>query len=98
MAMVVFSASGYGTDTHFYKGRKEAADAIECEIQRMAAEHGCDLKKNVSRWADEWVLNSPSGEEIARWELFDKWFKNLLAIMETLRHYVTQKKGGWSSR
>lgn len=72
MAMVVFSASGYGTDTHFYKGRKEAADAIECEIQGMATEHGCDLKKNVSRWTDEWVLNSPLGVEIARWELFDK--------------------------
>ena len=68
----VFSASGYGTDTHFYKGRKEATDVIECEIQGMAAEHGCDLKKNVLRWTDEWVLNSPSGEEIARWELFDK--------------------------
>ena len=72
MAMVVFSASGYGADTHFYKERKEAANAIEREIQEMAPEHGCDLKKNVSRWTDEWVLNSPSGEEIARWELFDK--------------------------
>ena len=72
MAMVVFSASGYGTDTHFYKERKEAANAIEREIQEMAPEHGCDLKKNVLRCTDEWVLNSPSGEEIARWELFDK--------------------------
>ena len=72
MAMVVFSGSGYGTDTHFYKGRKEATDAIEREVQEMAVDRGCDPKKNVSRWSDEWVLNSQSGEEIARWELFDK--------------------------
>ena len=72
MAMVVFSGSGYGTDTHFYKGRKEATDAIEREVKEMVADRGCDPKNNVSRWTDEWVLNSPSGEEIARWELFDK--------------------------
>ncbi len=45
MAMVVFSGSGYGTDTHFYKGRKEATDAIEREVQEMAVDRGCDPKK-----------------------------------------------------
>ena len=72
MAMVVFSASGYETSTHFYENRNKAVEAIESEVHDMAVDHGFDPKKSVSRWTDEWVLKGANEEEIARWELFDK--------------------------
>lgn len=71
MVRVVFSASGFGRKTYRYPTRQKAMAAIEADIASVAADHGCDLSRDVSCWADEWVLNSSSGEEISRWELFD---------------------------
>ena len=69
MITIRFSASGYGTSTSRARTRKEAARAVEREAGELAADHGLEATKAVFRGIDEWVLSSPSGEEIARWEL-----------------------------
>ena len=67
-ARVVFSAGGYGTSVELHAGRGAAEDAVVREAAEMAADHGLGAE-NISRFGDEWVLQSDSGEEIARWEV-----------------------------
>lgn len=62
-------ASCYGTSTSRARTRKEAARAVEREVDELAADHGLETAKAVLRGPDEWVLSNPSGEEIARWEI-----------------------------
>lgn len=69
MATVSFSASGYGTEKQRYRSRELAEAAVRRESEEMAADHGLG-EDAVSRFGDEWVLQSDSGEEIARWEIF----------------------------
>ena len=69
MVTIRFSASGYGTSTSRVRTRKEAARAVEQEVEELVADHGLEAAKAVLCGPDEWVLSSPSGEEIARWEL-----------------------------
>lgn len=69
MATVKFSASGYGTERQRYRNRELAEAAVRRECEEMAVDHGLG-EDAVSRFGDEWVLQSDSGEEIARWEIF----------------------------
>ena len=69
MVTIRFSASGYGTSTSRAKTRQEAARAVEREVEELVADHGLEAAKAILRGHDEWVLSSPSGEEIARREL-----------------------------
>lgn len=69
MVTIRFSASGYSMSTSRAKTRQEAARAVEREVEELAADHGLEAAKAVLRGPDEWVLSSPSGEEIARWEI-----------------------------
>ena len=68
MATVRFSASGYGTEKQRYPDRGQAVASAEREAAEMAADHGLGAE-NVVRLGDEWILESDSGEEIARWEV-----------------------------
>ena len=63
---VSFSASGYGSETRSFKSKDEAVDSIKRDASEIAEEHGGE---GVDYGNGEWVVNSPSGEEIARWEL-----------------------------
>ena len=65
-ATVTFSASGYGNETRSFKSRDEAVESIKRDAAEIADAHGGDV---VDYGNGEWVVNSISGEEIARWEL-----------------------------
>lgn len=71
MIKVAFSASGYGTKIEKYKTTEEAVAAIEREAGELAGDRGLDPNESVSRWKSEWVLSSSSGEDIARWEIYE---------------------------
>ena len=63
---VSFSASGYGSDTRSFKTRDAAVESIKRDAAEIADAHGGEV---VDYGNGEWVVNSRSGEEIARWEL-----------------------------
>ena len=63
---VSFSASGYGSETRSFKSRDEARKQVERDAVEIAAERGGEV---VDYGNGEWVVNSRSGEEIARWEI-----------------------------
>ena len=63
---VAFSASGYGNETRFFKSRDEAVESIRRDAAEIADAHDGEV---VDYGNGEWVVNSRSGEEIARWEL-----------------------------
>lgn len=63
---VSFSASGYGSETQSFKTRDEAVEYIKRDAAEIADAHGGEV---VDYGNGEWVVNSRSGEEIARWEL-----------------------------
>jgi len=65
-AMVNFCASGYGSETRTFKSKDEARKHVERDAAEVAAEHGGEV---VDYGNGEWVVNSRSGEEIARWEI-----------------------------
>ena len=65
-ATVRFSASGYGSETRSFKSRDEAVDSVNRDAADIAADHGGEV---VDYGNGEWVVNSRSGEEIARWEI-----------------------------
>ena len=65
-AMVRFSASGYGSETRKFKSADDARRDVERDAAEVAAEHGGGV---VDYGNGEWVVNSRSGEEIARWEM-----------------------------
>ncbi len=63
---VAFSASGYGNDRRSFKTKDEAVAFIKNDAAGIAADHGGEV---VDYGNGEWVVNSRSCEEIARWEL-----------------------------
>ena len=63
---VAFSASGYGSETQSFKSRDKAVESIRRDAAEIADAHGGEV---VDYGNGEWVVNSRSGEEIARWEL-----------------------------
>lgn len=63
---VSFSASGYGNDTRSFKTRDAAVESIKRDAAEIADAHDGEV---VDYGNGEWVVNSRSGEEIARWEL-----------------------------
>ena len=65
-ATVRFSASGYGSETRKFKSTDDARRDIARDAAEVAAEHGGSV---VDYGNGEWVVNSRSGEEIARWEI-----------------------------
>ena len=65
-ASVWFSASGYGSETRAFRTRDEAVESIKRDAAEVAAGHGGEV---LDYGNGEWVVNSRSGEEIARWEV-----------------------------
>ena len=63
---VRFSASGYGSETRKFDSADEARGHIERDAADIAADHGGEV---VDYGNGEWVVQSASGEEIARWEI-----------------------------
>ena len=63
---VNFCAPGYGSDTRTFKSKDEAQKHIERDAAEIADAHGGEV---VDYGNGEWVVNSRSGEEIARWEI-----------------------------
>lgn len=63
---VSFSASGYGSETRSFKSKDAAVKSIKRDAAEIADEHGGEV---VDYGNGEWVVNSRSGEEIARWEI-----------------------------
>ena len=63
---VAFSASGYGSDRQTFKSKDAAVESIKRDAAGIADEHGGEV---VDYGNGEWVVNSSSGEEIARWEI-----------------------------
>ena len=63
---VRFSASGYGSETRFFKSKDAAVESIKRDALEIADAHGGEV---VDYGNGEWVVNSPSGEEVARWEM-----------------------------
>ena len=63
---VRFSASGYGSETRTFKSKNVAQKHIERDAEEVAAGNGGEV---VDYGNGEWVVNSRSGEEIARWEV-----------------------------
>ena len=63
---VSFSASGYGSETRSFKSRDAAVESVKRDAAEIADEHGGEV---VDYGNGEWVVNSRSGEEIARWEI-----------------------------
>ena len=63
---VRFSASGYGSETRSFKSKDAAVESIKRDALEIADEHGGEV---VDYGNGEWVVNSPSGEEVARWEM-----------------------------
>ncbi len=63
---VSFSASGYGNGTRSFKTRDAAVESIKRDAAEIADAHDGEV---VDYGNGEWVVNSRSGEETARWEL-----------------------------
>ena len=63
---VRFSASGYGSETRSFKSKDAAVESIKRDAEEIADAHGGEV---VDYGNGEWVVNSPSGEEVARWEM-----------------------------
>ena len=63
---VRFSASGYGSETRKFDSADEARMHVEQDAAEIAGERG---GKVVDYGNGEWVVQSASGEEIARWEI-----------------------------
>lgn len=63
---VRFSASGYGSETRSFKSKDAAVESIKRDAAEIADAHGGEV---VDYGNGEWVVNSPSGEEVARWEM-----------------------------
>ena len=63
---VRFSASGYGSETRSFKSKDAAVESIKRDAVEIADAHGGEV---VDYGNGEWVVNSPSGEEVARWEM-----------------------------
>ena len=63
---VRFSASGYGSETRSFKSKDAAVESIKRDALEIADAHGGEV---VDYGNGEWVVNSPSGEEVARWEM-----------------------------
>lgn len=63
---VRFSASGYGCETRKFYSADEARKHIERDAAEIADAHVGEV---VDYGNGEWVVNSRSGEEIARWEI-----------------------------
>ena len=63
---VNFSASGYGSETRSFKSKDEAVESVKRNAAEIADEHNGEV---VDYGKGEWVVNSCSGEEIARWEI-----------------------------
>ena len=64
MVTVAFSASGYGNDRRSFKTQDEAVAFIKNDVAEIADAHGGEV---VDYGNGEWVVNSRSGEEIARY-------------------------------
>ena len=64
--MVMFSASGYGSETQSFKTRDEAVESVKRDAAEIADEHNGEV---VDYGNGEWVVTSRGGEEIARWEI-----------------------------
>lgn len=64
--MARFSASGYGSEARTFNSKEEAVESVKRDAAEIAADHGGVV---VDYGNGEWVVNSRSGEEIARWEL-----------------------------
>ena len=63
---VSFSASGYGSETRSFKSKDAAVESTRRDAAVIADAHGGEV---VDYGNGEWVVNSPSGEEVARWEM-----------------------------
>ena len=63
---VRFSASGYGSETRSFKSKGASVESIKRDAVEIADAHGGEV---VDYGNGEWVVNSPSGEEVARWEM-----------------------------
>ena len=63
---VNFSASCYGSETRAFKSKDEAVESIKRDAAEIADEHNGAV---VDYGNGECVVNSRSGEEIARWEI-----------------------------
>ena len=63
---VNFCASGFGSETRFFKSEDEAVEAVRRDAAEIADAHVGEV---VDYGNGEWVVNSRSGEEIARWEI-----------------------------
>ena len=63
---VRFTASGYGSETRTFKSKEVAVESIKRDAAEIADEHNGEV---VDYGNGEWVVNSRSGEEIARWEI-----------------------------
>ena len=63
---VRFSASGYGSETRTFKSKEEAVESVKRDATEIATDHDGAV---VDYGNGEWVVNSRSGEEIARWEI-----------------------------
>lgn len=66
MAKVRFSASGFGCTTYEYADEESARAAMRADAREVADEHG----GKVAEAGDEIVVARPSGDEIARWEMW----------------------------
>ena len=66
MTMVMFSASGYGSETRLFKSRNDAVESVRRDAAEIADAHGGEV---VDYGNGEWVVTSRGGEEIARWEI-----------------------------
>jgi hypothetical protein len=62
----MIAALYFGSETRSFKSRDEAAESVKCDAADIAAERGGEV---VDYGNGEWVVNSRSGEEIARWEV-----------------------------
>lgn len=63
---VRFTASGYGSETRTFKSKEVAVESVKRDAAEIATDHDGAV---VDYGNGEWVVNSRSGEEIARWEL-----------------------------
>ena len=65
-ARVIFSASGYGSETQSFNSKDAAEESIKRDAAEIADAQGGEV---VDYGNGEWVVNSIGGEEIARWEI-----------------------------
>ena len=63
---VIFSASGYGSETQSFKTRDEAVESVKRDAAEIADEHNGEV---VDYGNGEWVVSTRGGGEIARWEI-----------------------------